>query len=125
MPPCRGLRDLPNGYPLPLPVLNGLNHPLCRPIALASVGDEPVCCNSALTPARCGNVAVVAAPPPYCGGVSRASALICLNSGLPATSHHSNNAASVVVSVAPADSMRRSAIRQSTSCRDPTASAAT
>ena len=37
--------------------------------------------------------------------------LIWLNSGVPATWHHSNKAASVVVSVAPAESIRPNAVR--------------
>ena len=41
---------------------------------------------------------------------SRTRALICLNSGVPAASHHSNKAASVVVTVAPAESIRRKAV---------------
>ena len=47
----------------------------------------------------------------YSGASSRTSRLICLNSGVPATRHHSNRAASVVVSVAPDESIRPSAVR--------------
>ena len=59
------------------------------------------------------------------GGVSLTSWLICLNSGEPARPHHSKRAASVVVSVAPAESMRRRAMSWSSWPRAPTASAAT
>src|SRR5437868_4191892 len=46
----------------------------------------------------------------YTDGIcSRTSWLICLNSGEPARPHHSNKAASVEVSVAPEESMRRRA----------------
>jgi hypothetical protein len=44
------------------------------------------------------------------GPDSFASALIFRNASVPARSHHSNSAASVVVIVAPDDSIRRSAI---------------
>lgn len=44
------------------------------------------------------------------GAVSRTSWLICLNSGVPDTSHHSNRADSVEVSTTPADSIRRKAV---------------
>ena len=44
------------------------------------------------------------------GGFSFASALIFLNSGVRPMRHHSNIAASVVVSTTPADSIRRSAV---------------
>ena len=60
----------------------------------------------------------------HAGGVSRTRALICLNWLVPATSHHSNKAASVVGSVAPPESIRASAVRQSISWRLPTASTA-
>ena len=42
--------------------------------------------------------------------ISRTSSIICLNAGVPETSHHSKRAASVVVNVAPAESMRRKAV---------------
>ena len=61
----------------------------------------------------------------HCGPGSRANWLISLNSGVPAASHHSNIAASTVVNVAPAESIRPRAVRQSISKRDPTASTAT
>lgn len=44
------------------------------------------------------------------GGVSRTNWLICLNSGDPARWHHSNKAASVVVSVTPEESIRLRAV---------------
>ncbi len=46
----------------------------------------------------------------YSGPGSCASRLICLNSGVPATRHHSKSAASTVVSVAPAESIRSMAV---------------
>ena len=49
------------------------------------------------------------------GSVSRTNALICLNWLVPAISHHSNRAASVVVSVAPPESIRASAVLRSIS----------
>ncbi len=44
------------------------------------------------------------------GTDSFSSELIALNSGVPETRHHSHSAASVVVSVTPDDSIRRSAV---------------
>ena len=67
---------------------------------------------------------LVTAPQSFSGISSRTSRLISLNSGVPATWHHSNKAASVVVNTAPDESIRLSAVSRSSGLRDPTASTA-